>query len=234
MTYEQLRVGYLRKRLLISRGAQIRSAALIAMDALAIVAFGYIGSAKAHSLVARLDFIVFRYLALHRHPGVVIAMLAITVFGEEAVVFCAALLFGLLSYFRARRSNSIVLSVGVCACSIALNKIAKSFFMRTRPPLHDMVIPLTDPGFPSAHAMNATSVYGTLAYLAIRMQKSPPRHTGKLVLVSGLASFAIGISRIYLSEHWLSDVIGGWLCGGVLLSAAVLVDQRVMASELPR
>lgn len=65
--------------------------------------------------------------------------------------------------------------------------------------------------FPSGHATTAMLVYGFLAFLLARGR---PRHWRALLLsVAGVLIAAIGLSRLYLGMHWLSDVIAGYALG---------------------
>jgi len=75
-------------------------------------------------------------------------------------------------------------------------------------------------GFPSGHALFAAVFLGFLAYLvATRLRRRSLRtlsFVGLLTLI-----FLTGASRIYLGVHWLSDVLGGYLIGAVLLVALI-------------
>jgi len=46
----------------------------------------------------------------------------------------------------------------------------------------------------------------------------------------GVLILAIGMSRIYLGVHWASDVIGGYLMGGLTLYA-VIKGSEALASR---
>jgi undecaprenyl-diphosphatase len=66
-------------------------------------------------------------------------------------------------------------------------------------------------GFPSGHTTMSVVIYGFLAILLARRLAG----TWRWGLFSGvlLIAFVIGISRLYLGAHWLSDVLGGFFIG---------------------
>ena len=71
--------------------------------------------------------------------------------------------------------------------------------------------------FPAGHVESYVAILGFLWYLSYTLL---PKHTAaRLVelLVYGTMIAFIGLSRVYVGEHWLSDVIGGYLFGGIWL-----------------
>jgi membrane-associated phospholipid phosphatase len=96
--------------------------------------------------------------------------------------------------------------------SNGLNAVLKMALASPRPYWFDPQIPAfaeeTSFGLPSGHAQNAASIWGLIA-------ASIHSKTGKFLLV--LLIFLIGFSRIYLGVHFISDVLLGWLVGGLLL-----------------
>lgn len=80
-------------------------------------------------------------------------------------------------------------------------------------------IHVLSPGsFPSGHVLRSTYVAGLLlAWYAGRPAKRDPRWRWAIFASLGL----MGISRIYLGDHWASDVLGGYLLGGALASIGV-------------
>ncbi len=51
----------------------------------------------------------------------------------------------------------------------------------------------------------------------------------QILLWTTVAAFALGVgwSRLYLDEHWLDDVVGGWLAGTVIGLGAASLDARL-------
>lgn len=73
--------------------------------------------------------------------------------------------------------------------------------------------------FPSGHTMTAFGLYGVLALLAGRRRPA-------VSLACAGAAVLVGVSRIFLVQHFLTDVVAGALLG--LLAAGVIwaIDQR--------
>ncbi len=71
--------------------------------------------------------------------------------------------------------------------------------------------------FPSGHATMAAITFGILAVLASHAMN---RWSRSLVYATcGVIVIAIAYSRLYLGVHWLSDVLGGLMFGGVMVAA---------------
>jgi membrane-associated phospholipid phosphatase len=73
-------------------------------------------------------------------------------------------------------------------------------------------------GAPSGHALNAASIWGLMAVI---LQKTWVR----IALVLAIA--LIGLSRIYLGVHFISDVLLGWLLGGLLLLVYLKIERPI-------
>jgi membrane-associated phospholipid phosphatase len=71
-------------------------------------------------------------------------------------------------------------------------------------------------GFPSGHSQTAASIWG---FLATQLHGTAV----KILLV--LAIFLIGFSRIFLGVHYVSDVLGGWLVGALLVWAFLRLEK---------
>ncbi|MGH2531355.1 MAG: phosphatase PAP2 family protein [Thermomicrobiales bacterium] len=73
-------------------------------------------------------------------------------------------------------------------------------------------------GFPSGHVMKVVLTYGAILVLSRDLL---PRRGPRLLVQAWAVGIivATGFSRIYVGAHWPSDVVGGYLWGGVLLGA---------------
>jgi undecaprenyl-diphosphatase len=79
--------------------------------------------------------------------------------------------------------------------------------------------PQTQGSFPSGHMIRAIVLGGGTALLA-------GRRAGLAVAAAYIVAMAS--TRLYLSEHWLSDVIGGALLGLAALPIIALVVPRTL------
>lgn len=90
----------------------------------------------------------------------------------------------------------------------------KVWFERPRPKL-DRATVLPDYSFPGGHTMNAVIFYVTIPLIAWAVAG---RRVGLVALaLAVLLAFGVGVSRIYLGYHYLTDVVGGFLAGAAWL-----------------
>jgi len=102
--------------------------------------------------------------------------------------------------------------------SIGLNVLVKDLIQRPRPAaaLVHVLATLSDYSFPSGHVMFYTGFYGFIVFLSFTLLKPSLKRTLLLVFF-GLLVLLIGASRIYVGEHWASDVLGAYLLGTLTL-----------------
>ena len=129
-------------------------------------------------------------------------------------------------FFLIRRRWTAALTVGVTmALSGVVTLVVKNLVRRARPSI-DVVLGTPDTQFswPSGHTFNSTVFYGLLAGFVILWLRS--RWARALVALGWLALVAcVGLSRIYLGYHWLTDVIAGFVLGLVVLAMVALVHE---------
>ena len=107
-----------------------------------------------------------------------------------------------------------VASVGV----VLLNDGLKLVVARSRPTF-DWAAVLPDYSYPSGHAMQSIVVLVAVAFVAWALLG---RRVGIVATVVALGlALLIGLSRIYLGAHYLTDVIGGLLAGAAWLILVV-------------
>ncbi len=122
----------------------------------------------------------------------------------------------LVRVHRRHEALFLILSLGGGAL---LNMTIKLVVQRPRPTLPWSQIAVTY-SFPSGHAMNSLIFYLSLALVAWSLWG---RRLGlSAVLLAALLVLGIGLSRIYLGVHYLSDVVGGYIAGIFWLTTVIL------------
>lgn len=132
-------------------------------------------------------------------------MKIITNFGGATCLITIAIL--LLILIKNKKIGLITLTNLVLIA--ILNQILKIVLKRPRP-TEFRIINETGYSFPSGHSMISMAFYGLLIYLIYKKIKNKYLKA-TLIIILLLLILAIGISRIYLGVHYVSDVIGGFL-----------------------
>lgn len=99
--------------------------------------------------------------------------------------------------------------------SYITNMTFKLIINRNRP-LTWIVTPPLDPSFPSGHTICSVVFYGIIIYLLKNIKNNNLRLTLRILLT--ILIILIGISRLCLGVHFLSDVLTAYLLGILILT----------------
>ncbi len=100
---------------------------------------------------------------------------------------------------------------------------------RPLPPIN--LHPISNAAYPSGHSAHAVGSWGAFIWMLATGRSHLAKATGAVVALA--IALSVGLSRVYLGVHWLSDVIAGWAVGGVCLSTSILARSVVRAWQAP-
>lgn len=187
----------------ILMGAAIAIAGTWAFATLA----GHVTSGSTQSF----DDAVLRWLGAHRVRTLDAVMLDITSLGTSSVVAMVVGVAALFLWLNQHKHSAILLFVATLG-GVILNNLLKLGFERPRPEVIPWATTATFYSFPSGHAMSATIVYSTVAYLAGRLQRTRAARIS-IAAIAAIVIFIVCLSRLYLGVHYPSDVLAGIVIG---------------------
>ena len=114
----------------------------------------------------------------------------------------------ILLIFLKNKKTGIRIAINL-GLSALVNFIIKQIIQRPRPVGH-RIIDESGYSLPSGHSMVSMAFYGFLIYLIYKNVKNKYLKTVLIVLLTILI-ISIGVSRIYLGVHYVSDVLAGFL-----------------------
>jgi undecaprenyl-diphosphatase len=144
------------------------------------------------------------------HATAVAVVKAITWLGSSGVLWTVIGAAALLLAFRRRWRLTIYLLVAGAGV-LVLDPVLKSLVGRLRPVVAHPVAHGQGNSFPSGHALGSIVCYGALFLVFLPAMRGRWRRA----FTAGIAALIalIGISRILLGVHYVSDVLGGWALG---------------------
>jgi membrane-associated phospholipid phosphatase len=145
-------------------------------------------------------------------PGLTRFAWVITALGSIALVTAGSLVTALVLYKRGFVYRFVAIVVTMGGGSL-LNILLKHYFQRQRPVLENPLVTLSSYGFPSGHTMGATLLYGLLALLVAHSSRWAWSHRIFAFCGAALLIALVGVSRIYLGAHYLTDVLGAIALG---------------------
>jgi undecaprenyl-diphosphatase len=186
------------------------------------------------------DDAVSRYFkSIHGNAYLDAAMIAITALGDMTTLF----VFGIvITIIRRTRKVGMIFLIALVTLAVAVMYI-KPLVGREIPPYgFDPAIDLPEnftlesdsPGpiaagfsYPSGHTANATALAFIVGFALYNKSKTAAYALWAFPVI-------IGITRLYLTQHYPTDIIGGFLFGGivsVVLSNAMKLDQPFFMSR---
>lgn len=151
---------------------------------------------------------------LHRytaeHPAFATAMKTMSTLGSSAVYLTGFALVTAWLLYR-RRPRPAAFTVVTVTGSAVLNAAVKRAVQRARPVVTDPLTTATGLSFPSGHAQSSVVTYATLLLIFWPAMRATWRRVA--VTVAAAMVLGIGLSRVALSVHYVSDVLAGYLLG---------------------
>jgi membrane-associated phospholipid phosphatase len=140
-------------------------------------------------------------------------------FSPQSIII-TALIFLLFNKFGLQWESLMALFAAIF--STGVNVLMKALIQRPRPTagLVNVISTLTSYSYPSGHVMFYLGVFGFIAFLVFCFLKPSPKRCLLLVFLCSLI-ILIGPSRIFLGQHWASDVLGAYLLGSMTLAAII-------------
>ena len=155
----------------------------------------------------------------HATPAVTRVAEVITFAGAPILLTTVSITVALILAHRMAwyRLTAFVLTIGGGAL---LNVALKLLFHRPRPIFDHPLIQASGYSFPSGHMIGAVLFYGFLA-VTVATQVNPWRWRALAPLLALLLVILVGLSRIYLGAHYLSDVLAAAAAGLTWLAFSI-------------
>jgi membrane-associated phospholipid phosphatase len=177
-----------------------------------------------HDGLTAVDLPWHEWAVTHRSPAWTGIMYVISFVGNTAMLTAYA--SGAVGWLvvRGQRAHAVLVTVTTLGAAV-LVPLLKHVVARERPPVADRLAVETSWSYPSGHSLGSTAVLGVLAVVvAARLTRRVFR--ALVVSAAALLVVAIGVSRVYLGVHWPSDVLAGWLAGGLWLAFCLTLTSR--------
>lgn len=188
----------------------------------ALVLFGLVIDA---CWVEAIDAAVSNRFGDHKsHHTTVVTDAIFTIIGDPAGVAIAAAVFGGLLSFRARSVIPIVLVMGAVATAVAIEHTLKALLGRAiRPDAPAQWSVITDyvHTYPSGHVAGSAALLGTIAVISSIGWARSAKVTLAVLVV--LCVLNVAVMALYVHAHLFSDVIGGMLLGGAVVTTSAVV-----------
>lgn len=151
----------------------------------------------------------------------------VTLLGEWKILIFAVVIIAALFWLNNKKSYTLPFLAAVLGAEIT-GQLLKIIIHRPRP-LGGIETENTF-SFPSGHALISAAFYGFLIYYFWQRSKNKT-HKFFFLILGIILILLIGISRLYLDVHYLSDVVAGYVIGLVWLWVSVYINKNKLCAS---
>jgi membrane-associated phospholipid phosphatase len=195
------------------------------VSAIALLIFADVGEDVAERSTTQIDNAASGWFVGHQSPLVHKIALALTWIGSPLAMVMIAIVAGTWFYGRHGRGKAGVV-VAAPAVGGLISGVVKVLYGRARP-AGGALLNQQSYSFPSGHAATSAAVVVTLCYVLAR-ERTISWPTA--IVVGGGVPLLVGLSRLYLDVHWITDVVGGWAAGLFVAAMSAAVYERLRSS----
>ena len=177
--------------------------------------------------VAMIDHFLSARISLRPDSDSVSFFVLITSFASTPIYVLVVLLTALNCWVKQQRFIIAGLLIATLS-STTVTYLLKHLLERERP--DDSLLAVQTFSFPSGHATTAMALYGFIAYLLIRFNQNFAQKI-RITTIAILFILLIGLSRVVLNQHYLSDVLGGYLVGAFWLTLGISITEWLSAKD---
>jgi undecaprenyl-diphosphatase len=168
------------------------------------------------------DEAVLTWFVDHRTDWMINVARVVSAVGGFVSLLCVGVALGLWLWWRGWHSAIAIAPVASLLLAGLASAVAKAVVGRARPPISLHETHVTSPAFPSGHATDAAGFFVAAAFV-LALTVAHHRRTQLVFTGIGILFAAlVGLSRLVLAVHWLSDVVAGWALGTAIAITVVV------------
>lgn len=155
-------------------------------------------------------------------------LIKLTDLGSMKLVIVLTIIIAIVLFFKRKYADGLWFGGTILFCAAIGGKVLKKIFDRDRPEFLQLV-KKTNESFPSGHATATTIFYGFIGLILVLSLAQ----IWKKLIVGFITLTLIGFilfTRVYLGVHFPTDVVGGFLYGGAVVSFSLAVYLAVQDS----
>ena len=173
--------------------------------------------------ITSLDKSVNILMPIFQNNSLILLSKIINTFFDVKILLIIALIIIIFLLIKKNNKKSIFMATLMLIGTGAIY-IIKEIVQRARP--LNTLITETGYSFPSGHTTIATIFFGILSYWALNKTHSKKIKI-YLILLTSLIILIIGLSRLILNIHWLTDILAGLFLGLTILASGILFKEML-------
>lgn len=184
---------------------------------LLIISFALLALFVGQYPINSFDLAISKWVQQFHQPVLDQVMIVISAFGNVAIAFCCMAITTILFFiFKFKREALFTIAISFTGL---FTFVLKQLFNRPRPTDEYVTIveSYQNNSFPSGHTLSYVVFFGFMILLMRRLTTIPSYIRNSVSIFSYFMFIAGPLSRIYLGAHWFTDIVGGFLVGGLYL-----------------